>query len=96
MGKEASGWTTENIPNVADDEGKPHFRPLYLYAYAKDKYYQGKPIMSDAAFDKLESHIKQEFPDCPLLEIVGNTTNEDAENLRDWICKKRGLRDGGS
>ncbi len=42
-----------------------------LYLKAKQAYYFGTPIMSDAQFDKLEETLRNEDPTNPALSIVG-------------------------
>ena len=47
-----------------------------LYLKAKQAYYFGTPIMSDAQFDALEDRIRKENPDEPALQLVGGTLPE--------------------
>ncbi|MBN2693566.1 hypothetical protein JXR93_02795 [bacterium] len=42
-----------------------------LYMKAKAAYYEGREIMSDSEFDKLEDEIKKISPNHPALSIVG-------------------------
>ncbi len=42
-----------------------------LYLKAKAYYYEGREIMSDAEFDKLELLIKDRFPKSNVLSVVG-------------------------
>jgi len=42
-----------------------------LYLKAKEAYYNSKPIMSDAKFDKLEDAIKSKAPKWPELSKTG-------------------------
>ena len=42
-----------------------------LYVQAKEKYYSGKPIMSDADFDALEDKLRAE--DSFVVDMVGSS-----------------------
>jgi DNA ligase (NAD+) len=42
-----------------------------LYLEAKQAYYYGTPILSDADFDALEDSIRKENPDAAILSITG-------------------------
>ena len=43
----------------------------YIYMCYKQWYYLGKPIVSDAEFDKYEEMLKKRWPDNPVLQVVG-------------------------
>jgi hypothetical protein len=79
----------DNYPEFYAEGHGPHSRPLGLYILAKKEYYRGTPIMSDATFDAFEIAIRNKYPDCPLLNIVGAPTAKDVDDLFDWCAKKR-------
>lgn len=43
----------------------------YIYICHKQWYYMGNPIISDADFDQFEDILKKEWPDNPVLGVVG-------------------------
>ena len=45
-----------------------------MYRKANKTYREGAPIMTDTAFDILENHIKERFPDSQVLKVVGAKT----------------------
>ena len=45
-----------------------------LYRKANKSYREGAPIMTDTAFDILEDHIRERFPDSNVLQVVGAKT----------------------
>lgn len=45
-----------------------------MYRKANKTYREGAPIMTDTAFDILEDHIKERFPDSNVLKMVGAKT----------------------
>jgi DNA ligase (NAD+) len=45
-----------------------------MYRKANKTYREGEPIMSDAAFDVLEDHIRERFPASKVLAVVGAKT----------------------
>lgn len=45
-----------------------------LYRKANKTYREGAPIMTDTAFDILEDHIRERFPDSNVLQVVGAKT----------------------
>ena len=47
---------------------------IQLYLDAKRHYYAGEPIMTDTAFDYLETQIRGLDPSNPVLEKVGADT----------------------
>lgn len=67
----------------------PYIRPAGLYMLAKNKYYQGKPIMNDHDFDRLESYYKELFPKWPALQHVGEIYKNDWKNYIDWMWSQR-------
>nr|MDO8087399.1 NAD-dependent DNA ligase LigA [Candidatus Sigynarchaeum springense] len=44
---------------------------------AKRAYYEGKPIMSDAEYDRLEQQLREVDPKNPVLEFVGTDVTGD-------------------
>ncbi len=48
-----------------------------LIVHHKKAYYQGKPEISDLAFDKLEDELRDLAPDHPALAMVGITSASD-------------------
>jgi len=49
----------------------------------KALYYQGRPEISDEAFDKLELELKKLDPNNPVLSIVGSTTSSSEKIKHD-------------
>ena len=45
-----------------------------MYRKANKTYREGAPIMTDTAFDILEDHIKERFPDSNVLKVIGAKT----------------------
>ena len=59
---------------------------IQTYLRAKQAYYFGTPMMSDAQFDKLEEDIRKENPEEAVLKMVGapvpkSTPHEKAKHL---------------
>jgi NAD-dependent DNA ligase len=45
-----------------------------MYRKANKTYREGEPIMSDTAFDVLEDHIRERFPNSKVVQVVGAKT----------------------
>ena len=50
-----------------------------LYLEAKDAYYAGEPLMSDAEFDILEQELKDSGSS--VVEVVGTVKAQKADHL---------------
>jgi DNA ligase (NAD+) len=50
----------------------------------KDAYYNGQPLISDAAYDALEDELRALVPDHPLLASVGAPLPEGQGRITEW------------
>ncbi len=48
----------------------------------KELYYKGKPEISDAAYDKLETELRAVSPGHPVLQLVGSGAPSDAPKVK--------------
>lgn len=52
-----------------------------LIAHHKAAYYQGRPEISDEAYDKLEDELRRLDPKNPILELVGTSVDLSSEKV---------------